>query len=220
MSVNAGPDIVNSGLILNLDAANTKSYPGSGTTWTDTSGNAYNGTLTNGPTFSSSNNGYFTFDGVNDYSTVSSDASILSSTAYTKCVWFYITSFVTSNNLISGTNGAQHAFWLSGGTNLQAGHNNVWNRVVSTTTLVVNTWYFGAVSFSNTAGWKLWLNGNLESTNADTTTFTGTGIIRLAIYDSANFLTGRIAQVLVYNRALTDLEVLQNFISTRGRFGI
>jgi hypothetical protein len=58
--------IITSGLVLNLDAGNTASYPGSGTVWTDLSGNGYNGTLTNGPIYSSSNGGTIVFDGTND----------------------------------------------------------------------------------------------------------------------------------------------------------
>ena len=62
-----GPKIVTSGLVLCLDAANKRSYPGTGTTWTDLSGNSNNGTLTNGPTFSAGNQGSIVFDGTNDY---------------------------------------------------------------------------------------------------------------------------------------------------------
>ena len=66
MSVSNGPSIVTSGLVLSLDAADKNSYPGSGTTWADLSGNTNNGTLTNGPTFSSANQGSIVFDGVDD----------------------------------------------------------------------------------------------------------------------------------------------------------
>ena len=65
----SGPNIVEDGLVLALDAGNTKSYPGSGTTWTDLSGKGNNGTLTNGPTFDSGNGGAIFFDGGNDYVT-------------------------------------------------------------------------------------------------------------------------------------------------------
>jgi len=61
------PRIITDGLVLCLDAGNPKSYPGSGTTWTDLSGNGNNGTLTNGPTYNSGNLGSLVFDGVNDY---------------------------------------------------------------------------------------------------------------------------------------------------------
>ena len=63
MASAAGPNIITDGLVLHLDAANTNSYPGSGTTWTDISGEGHNGTLDNGPTFSSGNMGYISLDG-------------------------------------------------------------------------------------------------------------------------------------------------------------
>ena len=66
MAVYGGPDIVTDGLVLHLDAANNKSYPGSGNTWYDLSDNGSNGTLTNGPVFSLDNKGSITFDGVDD----------------------------------------------------------------------------------------------------------------------------------------------------------
>jgi hypothetical protein len=61
-----GPNAITSVLVLSLDAGNTKSYPGTGTTWFDKSGYGTNGTLTNGPTFSSANGGVIVLDGVND----------------------------------------------------------------------------------------------------------------------------------------------------------
>ena len=61
------PKLVTNGLVLCLDAANKLSYPGSGTTWYDLSGNANNGTLTNGPTFNSANSGSIVFDYIDDY---------------------------------------------------------------------------------------------------------------------------------------------------------
>lgn len=61
------PRIVTDGLVLCLDAANVKSYPGSGTTWSDLSGNGNNGTLINGVEYTVNNNGVMTFDGVNDH---------------------------------------------------------------------------------------------------------------------------------------------------------
>ncbi len=72
MGVYTRPSIVTNGLILNLDAANIKSYAGSGTTWTDLSGNRNNGTLTNGPTFSRNGGGSVVFNGTNQYGSVPS----------------------------------------------------------------------------------------------------------------------------------------------------
>ena len=66
--------IVTDGLIMNLDAGFTPSYPKNGTTWYDLGG-ANNGTLTNGPTFSSSNGGLFELDGTNDEITLSNNTN-------------------------------------------------------------------------------------------------------------------------------------------------
>ena len=76
MSAHANPDIVTDGLVLCLDAADKKSYPGSGTTWTDRSGNGNNSTLTNGPTFDSANGGSIVFDGSDDISLTTSNLTI------------------------------------------------------------------------------------------------------------------------------------------------
>ena len=213
--------IVQSGLVLNLDAGASTSYPGSGTTWTDLSASGNNGTLTNGPTYSSANGGSIVFDGTNDCIVVNSNASILSSTAYTKIAWFNTNNLSATNNIISGGNSGQHAFWLAGSNKLQSGHNGSYSIVISTTTLSLNTWYFGAVTFSTTSGWNLYLNGALENTNASTTTFTGNGEILIgAFVTGSNVFSGRIPQVSVYNRVLSATEIQQNFNALRSRFGI
>lgn len=87
-----GPNIVTSGLVLQLDAANTKSYPGSGTTWRDLSGNNNTGTLTNGPTFNSANGGSIVFDGTNDYVNISPSGYNLG-VNFSLQVWTRITRF-------------------------------------------------------------------------------------------------------------------------------
>ena len=216
-----GPNIVLDDLLLYLDAGNIKSYPGSGSTWTDLTRKGNDASLINGPTYDNSNGGSIVFDGADDWANINGGADILSKTAYTKIVWFYITSFGTNNNLVTGSSVAQHALWLAGTNNLRAGHNGYWSTVVSTTTLLLNTWYCGAVTFSDTTGWVLYVNGIQESTSADTTTFGGSGLIHLATYDGGdNLLTGRIANVAVYNRVLTAEEIQQNFNALKGRFGI
>ena len=73
MAIFGGPNVIDNGLVLSLDAGNVKSYPGSGTIWYDKSGNNNNGTLTNGPTFSG---GSIVFDGVDDYVDTTFKASI------------------------------------------------------------------------------------------------------------------------------------------------
>ena len=110
---------------------------------------------------------------------------------------------------------------MSASNTLRAGHGNVsFSTVVTTTTIALNTWYCGAVTFNTTTGWRLYLNGSLENTNASTTSFIGNGDILLGSYGGGNLLTGRISNASVYNRVLTDAEIRQNFNALRGRFGI
>ena len=221
MAISRGPKTTTNGLVFCVDAADKNSYPGSGTTWTDISGNGNVGTLTNGPTFNSSNNGSVVFDGIDDCVVVNSNASILSTTAYTKIAWFYPSSFSTNNNIISGGNSGQHAFWLGATSYLRAGHNGDWSTVVATTSLSLNTWYCGAVTFNTTTGWILYLNGVSENTSVSTTTFVGNGEILLAAYSTGgNVFTGRIAHVSVYNKVLSPTEILQNYNATKSRFGL
>jgi hypothetical protein len=241
----SGPKIESSQLVAAFDAANAKSYVGTGTTWNDLSGGSNTGALTYGPTYNSSNGGAIVFDGSNDCVVVNSNASVLSNTAYTKTVWFYVTSFTTNNNLISGGNNGRHAFSVSSSNKLQAGHNSTWNTISSPTPLSLNTWYHAAVTFSTTTGWRLYLNGVLDSTNSSTssvfsaydvadalfaevpygvgygatTTFLGSGEILLGGYGTgSNGFSGRISNAVVYNRVLSASEIQQNFNALAPRF--
>jgi hypothetical protein len=218
MGIDIGPIEATDGLIVHLDAANTRSYPGSGNTVYDLSGSGNTSALTNGPTYLSSNLGTFVLDGSNDYILVNSQANILSKTAYTKIAYFYVTSFGSANNIISGGFSGQHAFWLFSSNKLNAGHNGAWATVVGATTLSLNTWYFGAVTYNNSTGWKLYLNGREDGTSADTTTFTGNQEISIGSYNTGNNFTGRISNIQVYNRALSATEIFQNYHATKGRY--
>jgi hypothetical protein len=244
----SGPKVESSQLSAAFDAGNTKSYVGTGTTWNDLSGRSNTGALTYGPTYNSADGGAIVFDGSNDCVVVNSNASVLSNTAYTKTVWFYnITSFATNNNLISGGNNGRHAFSVSSSNKLQAGHNSTWNTISSPTPLSLNTWYHAAVTFSTTTGWRLYLNGVLDSTNSSTsavfsaydvadalfaevpygvgygatTTFLGSGEILIGGYGTgSNAFRGRISNASVYNRVLSASEIQQNFNALAPRFTI
>jgi hypothetical protein len=86
MAVYAGPDIVENGLVLHLDAANPRSYPGTGTGWFDLSGLGNNGTLINGVSYNTSNNGIFTFDNTDDYVSLPNDLGY--TTSFSAFAWF------------------------------------------------------------------------------------------------------------------------------------
>ena len=213
---------VKDGLVLWLDAGNVDSYPGSGTTWTDLSGNGNNGTLTNGPTYSSDDGGSIVFDGSNDIV----NTSYVSSNSFTWSVWFK-TDVVSSGyrNIISIPNSnyilllldastPNLGFWTSDGLSGQS---------LSTPTISVDTWYnavFVREGNSITGGYKSYLNGVLYG-NANTGTWSTSDTLSFGgrVNDS-QYLNGNIAQVAIYNRALTAAEVLQNFNHLKDRFGI
>ena len=219
MSVYAGPEIINDALVLCLDAVNTKSYSGSGTTWTDLSGIGNNGTLVNSPTYG---NSWFTFNGTTQYATVS--GSPLNVTSYTKCVWFYLNA-TADNNLLSQDNGLNsgHYMFFNSTSKLYCGHTS-WTGFPTTYPSTANfsnsTWYFVALTFNTTDGMSLYINGSLDSTyTAQKTAPVGTGC-NIGSYGTGNLLNGRIAQASIYSRTLTAAEIRQNFNALRGRFGI
>lgn len=215
ITAEAGTALVTSGLTVNLDAA---TYSGSGSTWSDISGNSYTATLYNTPTYSTQNTGYFVFNGTNQYATVS--GTPLNTTAYTKQAWF-MTTQTFDNNLISSDVGGHYMFF-NGTNRLYCGHTN-WTgfptTYASTATFSNNVWYLATVTFDTTNGMAIYINGSLDSTYTVQKTAPTNGTTNLACYAAAgNLLRGRIAQALIYNRALTASEVLQNYNATKARF--
>ena len=212
----AGPNIVTQGLVFCVDAANSESYSGSGSSWNDISGNANNGTIY-GATFSSNFNGKFNFDENNDYVDC---GNVLSQTAYTKSVWFRPES--ATLNIVSGygTVGGQHAFWMvSTDKTLAAGHQGAWSTVSHTvpTGNMLNQWWNGAVTWNNSTGWVLYLNGVQVDTDSSTTDPAG-GSTYISRYASGNWFDGDIAQVMIYDRAISASEILQNYKALKPRY--
>ena len=201
-------NIITDGLALLLDSTTATSYPRSGKDWLDLSGEANDGTINNGPIFDGESR-VLDFDGVDDYVNISSLA--LSTTAYTKIAWFNPDG--PTNNIISGGGDGQHAFWMGGtATNLKAGHNSTWDRVNYSPGTMTGKWWCGAVTFNTTTGWKLYINGGVVDTDTNTQTFTGGTAVRIAAYtNAANLFNGQISTAQVYNRVLSDAEILQNY---------
>jgi hypothetical protein len=212
--------IVTSGLVLALDAGRTLSYPGSGTTWTDLSGNGNTGTLTNGPTYSSANFGSIVFDGVDDVITFASN-NIISGTQN-----FTVEAIVKSNNTaspdyifgnygVSNSNGLaiyfylnKFYFWYGGIT-------------ISNSTVLSNTWYIVAFTRSGNTT-SIYINGVLDITGTNATSITTSLSYRIGNGPDYNseIYAGNIASVKAYNRALTATEISQNYNALRRRFGI
>ena len=213
-------NFITDGLVLQLDASNVTSYPGSGSTWFDLAGTQQNITLVNSPTYTPSTPTYFTFNGSTQRG--SGTGTVLSSTNYTKSVWFYLNAYQDNNVVSSATGG--HYMFFQGGNRMYNGHSN-WagfpSNYPSTATFSLNTWYNTTLTFNTTDGMKLYINGNLDSSYTTIkTAFTGDGSVNIANYGGGNLLNGRIAKVYCYNRTLSAAEILTNFNLDKSEFGL
>lgn len=229
MSLAHSPSIVTNGLILCLDAANVKSYPGSGTNWYDLSGNNRNGTLTNGPSYNTTNGGILTFDGVNDYIDCGSVPAIGNSLiGLTVSVWLYTTSSSTRCIVENGTTYTTNTFYLfqENASNFTFSvYGGAYDVVFSNYAYQLNTWY-------NLVGvWSSGTRNTLYTNGVDTSGTRGGSVQTAVINGNTNLMVGSragsqyhfqgsIASVIIYNRALTQTEVTKNFNAHRGRYGI
>ena len=198
MGLAHSPSIVTNGLVLALDAANRKSYPGTGTTWTDISGNGNSGTLVNGPTYSSANGGSIVFDGTNDYVVTSTITNYKSLN-----MWVYLDS--KSAYLLDARNGSPSGyFWFPGG---DANFGPDWDQFYINGKPV-------SLSLSNIPT-NVWFNFYIRNTGIRTGT-----INFFSRFTNAETQAGKFSLFSAYNRALTDAEILQNYNALRGRYGI
>jgi hypothetical protein len=228
MSGKSGPDIVENGLVLCLDAANKFSYPGTGTTWTDLSGNSNNFSLINGPTFSNTNLGNIVFDGTDDYLLISS------------LVWDYNVNFTIqfwfNTNSLGGANGYGLFFNGSTGANTNrvqiAGDSNgsiylntvgssVGDDFVSAAGLVTVGKWFNFAAVRNSGVITTYLNGtSVASGNVNYSVSQQSNLYVGFVRSSGAlwYLNGRMSSILINNRVLTASEILQNYNATKSRF--
>ena len=227
MGISGGPDIVQDGLVLALDAADRNSYPGSGTTWRDLSGNVNNGTLTNGPTFNTGSAGSIVFDGVDDY--VSSFTSSISPVGTTRTILCFIYLTTTSRTGICGTrslSGGGFGFTINRTTagNLTYYHTGG-SLIEIAASLTNNVWAQVGIVYNATAATAaLYKNGNqIGSTSTGFSAEGATsynGVIGDENQSVGTPFKGNIALVQTYNRALSSTEILQNYNATKTRFGL
>jgi len=225
MAIIRGPRIVTSGLVLALDAADKNSYPGTGTTWRDLSGNNNHGTLTNGPTFNGANGGSIVFDGSTQYVNVTNVAS-LNATTQTISLWHNATTLPSRESIIISKNDTVGSFngyniFSANSTQIKAASGGGATSVGlgGGTTSV---WYFVTLTFSINGTATFYLNG-VSNSSAACVNFTMSSnplTIGRSLDTFWSLYTGRIAVVQVYNRVLTAAEVLQNYNATKGRFGL
>jgi hypothetical protein len=215
--------VVTTGLQLYLDAGNSSSYSGSGTTWTDLSGNSRDGTLTNGPTYSSADGGSIVFDGSNDFVQCTGSLTV---TAATFVTW------IRRN----GNQGQYDGILFSRGTSVtginfqvsnQLGYH--WNGTGNTfgwqsgLTIPNLTWCMVAVSVTSSAATAYLCQASGITTATNTVSHTSSVINDIKIAQdefSTRCFTGNIAIAQLYNIALSAGQVSQNFAADRGRFGV
>jgi hypothetical protein len=218
-------ELVTDGLVLNLDAGDPRSYPSSGTTWTDLSGNGNNGTLVNGPTYSNADGGGLVFDGTNDYITLPSNTSLAPSQVTIEA-WVLHTNSSQVTSFVGGYGDTgNQGYWL--GTNnsywtfsIGAGGSNYYQLAgptYSSNTIVhlVGTFDGSIMRFytngvlSSTYG----LSGNIQYSGVTPYIGQTTGL------STNRYWTGKIFNYKIYNRPLSAAEVAQNYDALRVRYG-
>lgn len=223
------PRVVTNGLVMYLDAANIKSYSGSGTTWFDVTGNGNHGTLTNTPTFS---NNSIVFNGVSNFVDIS-NVSIgnFGTSNFTVSCWAKATSgssgirgVFSKYNPHSGNGTGWFIFFRDG---------NIWTRITQdlvapleasdiSLNVTANQWH-NIVITRNQKAFSLYSNGQLLQTNTTTNVIDCSSVSPLRIgsgYTSGYYYDGVVSNAQMYNRALSAQEISQNFNALRGRFGI
>jgi hypothetical protein len=208
--------------ILSLDVSNTQSYPGSGTSVMDLSGVGNNGTLVNGVGFNS--NGYFEFDGVDDYI----EGGIVQPQYYTLSSWFKSTGIDSQGDQYGGLLIANDPLYSGGNIQYSIFYSWYSQRIVFYTqgnvfsvtpniTILRNTLYNVTCTYDG-SNKKIYINGELINTTANTTdpvyASTGNRNVQIGRWGYAQYLrtfNGNIYKTQIYDKALTQAQVLQNY---------
>lgn len=235
MAVDYNTKTILNGLIVYLDAANSKSYPGTGTTWSNLISSNFNASLTNSPTYSS--NGYFTFDGINQGASITNTNYPAAWTdPFSIEVWFRVPTSATWSNGFIGTIVIRGSFAGTQGF----GRSTIDNRITSyirgddaaqiataiASGLSRDTWHNGVINWDGSTT-SIFVNGVLIQTSSTTTQTgvpeSGNWLIATASAfggNTGNFFTGDISVVKIYNIALNSAQVLTNYEAFRRRYNI
>ena len=236
MALSHSPSIVTDGLVLCLDAGNPKSYPGSGTTWTDLSSNGNTGTLVNGVGYNSGNLGSLSFDGVNDYvgcgSGIDSTISFGQGKSFTLEVFFETNDYTTLQSIIARRNidgsGSTDYMIFYQDSNLifgtgTASNIGAWRNLGTAFTYNNQIMHFCGVvnSTGDETGTKITYKNGVQIDSVSYTkkasptanqTFIG------KVNGDSLYFNGKIYSTKIYNRALTASEIQQNYNALKSRF--
>ena len=232
ISILPSPGAITAGLVLHLDAGNTSSYPGTGTTWTDLVASRIF-TLTNGPTYNSSNGGHINFVASSSHYAECSSA-LTSMTSWSCEAWVSYTSTNGTNPAIvtdiQGSNRVNYIIGVPDGVTaprISVGtFSTNWRSLTPGFLPTVSNWYQVVGTFDGTTHtFNLYINGSLSATQTLTAPSGSygsgaTGIRLMRRWDSANYWGGGLGVVRIYNTVLSGTDVSNNFLSQRSRFGL
>ena len=213
MSYKYGPSIVTDGLVFYVDAANSNSYPGTGTTWSDLVG-GNDGTLTNGPTFDSGNGGSLVFDGGDDYVEVTGSITNLVND-YSIDIWWDCNDG-EPRLYYSRSSGGGITISSRGTTGFKLtkfGVVDIYIGSCPTDTNIHNV----VVTYSSTGGVKVYLDGSLNGSSSNTADQNSYSSIKIGTgQDGAH--DGNIYATKIYDRVLSASEITQNYNALKNRF--
>ena len=220
MGITYNPRTITDGLVLCLDAGNSKSYPGSGTTWTDLSGRGNTGTLTNGPTYSSANGGSIVFDGVDDAISL---PKITPTSGASFSAWIYINGSNSNFGAIfanwSNTIGNQ-AYWIGTVNGVSSTITIYFSGalIYNITSLPLNTWMLLTITHNGSTSIG-YINGIQRGSGASSlSASTNNTSIGYDITRTNYPFKGNISQASIYNRVLSAAEVSQNYNALKSRY--
>ncbi len=212
MGLKHHPRVVTNGMFLYYDAANTRSYSGSGVTIN----NLFSGfgcTLVNGPTYSSNNSGYFSFDGTNDFAQLTLPAL----TSWSFSFWIYnhtVPSGATEKQLLSTNSDPT-------GLSMLSSKYNIWNGTTNLSNSSIGQSVWTNVVFTNASGVgsSIFLDGALDASfNTSNQIYAGPAQL-LAILSTFRNHQAFLGSFMGYSRSITASEVLQNYRATKKRYG-
>ena len=205
------PGFVKKGLIFSLDAHNGKSYPGTGTTWFDLSGYDRHITLYNSPTFDSSSGGALSFNGTNQYGETSNWGLLTGSTYFTIFTTFKILNTQNQTWLSFGTGSTSTSNQVGISTTAVGGLYSNNTLLYETSNFLSNTWNSIGLTYNGTTI-KMYVNGNIAK-RKNSSLNVGSSNLRIArsILNANEYANVTLANIHIYNRALTDAEMSQNY---------